>query len=97
MNGTVERLYCKRPILCLASSKILTPTTFGAGGGHTRWVERGWGVYILEDVRHCSVLCTLYFVNGTQEIVGPPPPPQEGIETKDPHIIIVWLCVCISL
>ncbi len=23
---TVERLYCKRPILCLASSKILTPT-----------------------------------------------------------------------
>jgi hypothetical protein len=27
-----------------------------AGGGHTRWVERGWGVNILEDARHCSVL-----------------------------------------
>jgi hypothetical protein len=46
---TVERLYCKRPILCLASSKILTPhpltarrvcipptPAFGAGGGYTR-------------------------------------------------------------
>ncbi len=45
---SVERLYCKRPILCLASSKILTPRpltawrvtpAFGARGGHTRWVE----------------------------------------------------------
>ncbi len=45
----VEELYCKRPIQCLASSKILTPhpsppasvyppsPAFGAGGGHTRW------------------------------------------------------------
>ncbi len=51
---TVEGLYCKRPIHCLASSELLTPTpsppgefvppAFGAGGGHTRWVERGWGV-----------------------------------------------------
>jgi len=48
----VEGLYCKRPIQCLASSEILTPhrpasvdpLAFGAGGGHTRWVERGWGV-----------------------------------------------------
>jgi hypothetical protein len=32
------------------------PPTFGAGGGHTRWVERGWGVNILEDARHSSVL-----------------------------------------
>jgi hypothetical protein len=32
------------------------PPAFGAGGGHTRWVERGWGVNILEDTRHCSVL-----------------------------------------
>ncbi len=39
------------------------PPAFGAGGGHTRWVERGWGVNILEDVRHSSALyvCT-YFV-----------------------------------
>ncbi len=51
----VEGLYCKRPIQCLASSEILTPhpltarrvctpPAFGAGGGHTRWVERGWGI-----------------------------------------------------
>jgi hypothetical protein len=32
------------------------PPAFGAGGGHTRWVERGWGVNIFEDPRHSSVL-----------------------------------------
>ncbi len=38
-------------------------TAFGAGGGHTRQGERGWGVNILEDVRHCSVLYICkYFV-----------------------------------
>ncbi len=65
---TVEGLYCKMPIQCLASSKILIPhpptarrvctppSACGAGGGHTRWGERGWGFNILEDARHCSVL-----------------------------------------
>ncbi len=65
----VEGLYCKRPIQCLASSEILTPTpsppgqcvspAFGEGGGHTRWVERGWGINSSEDARHCSVLYTV--------------------------------------
>jgi hypothetical protein len=32
------------------------PPAFGAGGGHTRWLERGWGVNILKDVRHNSIL-----------------------------------------
>jgi hypothetical protein len=32
------------------------PPAFGAGGGHTRWVERGWRVNSSEDARHCSVL-----------------------------------------
>jgi hypothetical protein len=37
---------------------------FGAGGGHTRWVERGWGVNSSEDARHCSVLYICkYFVS----------------------------------
>jgi hypothetical protein len=75
-RGRVERLYCKRPIQSLASSKILTPhrpasvyhpptPAFGARVGHTRWVERGWGVNILEDVRHCSVLYICkYFERG---------------------------------
>jgi hypothetical protein len=31
---------------------IVYPPAFGAGGGHTRWVERGWGVNILEDDRN---------------------------------------------
>jgi hypothetical protein len=51
----------------LASSKILKYSpppnhpasvylpAFGAGGGHTRWLERGWA-NILEDARHNSVL-----------------------------------------
>jgi hypothetical protein len=38
---------------------------FSAGGGHTRWVERGWGVNSSEDARHCSVLYICkYFVVG---------------------------------
>jgi hypothetical protein len=39
------------------------PLAYGAGGGHTRWVERGVGANILEDARHSSVLymCN-YFV-----------------------------------
>jgi hypothetical protein len=51
------RDYCKRPILWLASSKILTPTpSLGGEGG-------GGGVNILEDVRHSSVLYVCkYFV-----------------------------------
>jgi hypothetical protein len=39
------------------------PSAFGAEGEHTRWVERGWGVNILEDAKHCSVLYICkYFV-----------------------------------
>ena len=40
--------------------KCVTPA-FGAGGGHTGWVEKG--VNILEDARHSSVLyIRKYFV-----------------------------------
>ncbi len=63
----VAGLYCKRPIQCLASSKILTPHSldarrvctpppFGAGEGHTRWMERGGGVNSSKDARNWSVL-----------------------------------------
>jgi hypothetical protein len=73
---TVERLYCKRPIQCLASSKILTPphrphrpasVYFGAGGRtHSLGGECMGGVNILEDTRHCSVLYIhKYFVGPT--------------------------------
>jgi hypothetical protein len=50
----VEGLYCRRPIQCLASSKILTPPPLHRPGGYTRWVERGWGVNILEDARQAD-------------------------------------------
>jgi hypothetical protein len=43
--------------------ECVPPPPFGAGRGHTRWVERGWGVR--EDARHCSVLYICkYFVVG---------------------------------
>jgi hypothetical protein len=70
---TVEGLYCKRPIQCLASSEILTPSpphrpasvylpAFGAGGGDTLAGGEGVGVNSSEDARHCFVLyiCTLW-------------------------------------
>jgi hypothetical protein len=47
----------------LPKSKIFHPPRRPAEGGHTRWVERGRGVNILEDARHCSVLYICkYFV-----------------------------------
>ncbi len=67
----VERLYCKRPILCLSSSKILTPRPdpltarrvcthppFGAGGGHPRWVEKGVGRSIFWKTRDTALYST---------------------------------------
>jgi hypothetical protein len=52
MSGVLQNIDPPPPH-CPAS---VYPPAFGAGGGHTRWVERGWGVNILEDARHCSVL-----------------------------------------
>jgi hypothetical protein len=68
-------IYCKRPIQCLASSKILTPHPVTARrmctlpplvrGEDTLAGWRGGGeVNSLEDARHCSVLCK-YFVTFT--------------------------------
>ncbi len=34
------------------------PPAFGAGGGHTLSVERGWGVNSSEEAMHCYVLYT---------------------------------------
>ncbi len=49
-----------------------TPHAFGAGGGHTRWVEKGWGVNSSEDAIHSSVLYTCkYFVLETQGLPEP--------------------------
>jgi hypothetical protein len=39
------------------------PPAFGAGGGHTRWMEREWGVNTLEDARHALYSTYVYFVD----------------------------------
>jgi hypothetical protein len=39
-----------------ASPGECVPTAFVAGGGHSRWMEKGVGVNIFEDARHSSVL-----------------------------------------
>ncbi len=74
-DSTVEGLYCKRPIQCLASSEILTPhcpasvypPAFGAGGRTHSLIGEGWEVNSSEDVRHCSVLYICkYFVDSTK-------------------------------
>jgi hypothetical protein len=70
----VERLDCKRPILWLASSKILTPhpphrlasvypLPLELGEDTLAGWRGGWGVNILEETRHSSVLYVCkYFV-----------------------------------
>jgi hypothetical protein len=70
-------------MLCLASSKILTPTpltarrvctpAFGAGGGHT----------ILEDARHSFVLYICkFFVNLSYSSTGSPVLLGSGVCTE---------------
>jgi hypothetical protein len=41
-------------------------STHSPGGGHTCWMERGWGVHSSEDARHCSVLyiCKYFVAEG---------------------------------
>jgi hypothetical protein len=47
----------------LTARRVCIPPPLLVRGGYTRWVERGWGVNILEDARHCSVLyIRKYFV-----------------------------------
>ncbi len=63
----VEGLYCKRPIQCLASSKVMTPYPLTArrvctpppmvrGEDTLAGWRGGWGVNSSEDARHYSVL-----------------------------------------
>ncbi len=68
---SVEGLYCKRPIQCLASSEILTPTpsppAFGGWVGGGGWVRThslgGEGVGVQHFGRgQTKLLCTLYII-----------------------------------
>jgi hypothetical protein len=69
MSGVFQNIDPPPP---LTAWRVCTP--FGAGGGHTRWVERRWGVNILEDARHSSVLyiCKYIVVHALYICVTPP-------------------------
>jgi hypothetical protein len=59
MSGVFQNIDPSHPGKCV-------PPAFDAGGGHTRWLERGVGGQYLEDVRHSSVLYVCkYFAHGT--------------------------------
>jgi hypothetical protein len=62
MSG-VFRNIAPPPPHCPAS---VNPPAFGAGGGHTRLGDRGWGVNSSEDARHCSVryICKYCVLSG---------------------------------
>jgi hypothetical protein len=47
---------------------------------HTRWVERGWGVNILEDARHGSVLYICKYFVGDNLLKG-----EGGREAESCH------------
>ena len=50
---------------CVSPPPLPKPSLVRGGVGHTRWLERGWGVNILEDVRHSSVLYLQYVESTT--------------------------------
>ncbi len=66
------------------------PPVFGAGVGHTRWVERGWRVNSSEDARHCSVLyiCKYFVVFCMSRFDGPVIKNSVGM-TKVGSILII--------
>ncbi len=85
IHQAVEELYSKRPSNVWRLSKywphtpsppgecVPPPPAFGAGGGHTRWVERGWVINSSEDARHCSVLyiCNYFLHQAFRNLSGP--------------------------
>ncbi len=64
MSGVFQNIDPPPP----SSPGVCVLPAFGVGGGHTRWVERKWGVNILKDARHSSVLYVCkYFVHGEDQ------------------------------
>ncbi len=91
----VERLYCKRPILCLASSKILIPhpphrparvypPPLVRGEDTLAGSRGGWGVNTLEDARHSSVLyiCKYFVVHSYFFVAAPQTDPERFLQCK---------------
>jgi hypothetical protein len=90
---SVERLYCKRPILCLASSKILTPhpphrpasvypPPLVRGEDTLAGWRGGRGVNILEDARHSSVIYICKYFVGIRQKMLDPDQDQRNTDTK---------------
>jgi hypothetical protein len=58
MSGVFQNIDPSPPGKCVLPA-------FGAGGGHTRWVERGWGGQYFGRRRHSFVLnkCKYFVAN----------------------------------
>ncbi len=92
---SVERLDCKKPILWLASSKILTPHSplpppLVWGEDTLAGWRGGCGVNILEDARHSSVLYVCKYTVPLPSINSPPPLPHEYLtSTFTPWVLLL--------
>ena len=75
-----------------AQASVFLPA-FGAGGGHTRCVEMGWGVNSSVDARHCSVLYICkYFVEKSQNPLNIPDPEHWQKKMGTVHYYIFLCC-----
>jgi hypothetical protein len=94
-----ERLYCKRPIPCLASSKILAPPPPTARRVcSVCWVERGWGggQYFgrpPDTALYSTYVSTLWFKQSHEWVLGSPliamaAWPREAQERVHPHCVL---------
>jgi hypothetical protein len=75
------------------------PHHLWCGGGHTRWVEREWGVNSSEDARHCYVIYMCrYFVVPPQRINNfyKPTLLSAFLQFTDSSFVSTMLCYCIT-
>jgi len=53
----------------LTARRVCTPPPFGAGGGHTRLVERGWGSIVRKTPDTALYSLCVYFVHGGIHVI----------------------------
>jgi hypothetical protein len=83
MSGVLRNI---DPPPAITARRVCTPA-FSAGGGHNRWVERGWGVNISEDARHYSVhyICKYFVPTSKGPIKG-----NKRSASMEPVLAVRW-------